>query len=331
MKTARSQAVSGGELDWEQATDWPNRAVSSFVDVGGERWHVQRLGGSAPIVGETGDFAADDGADPVSQPKPQLLLLHGTAASTHSWAGLFALLADRFDVLAVDLPGHGFTTYSHDAQVSLPGMAGGVSKLCDHFGFAPDIAVGHSAGAAILARMCIDKKIAPRTLISLNGALLPFPGMGGIVFPAMAKLLFLNSLMPRVFAWQARDPKAVERVITGTGSRLDSTGIAFYTRLFRSPRHVSAALAMMAQWDLDGLKRDLPRLATPLVLVTAEHDKAVSPDKAFKVRELVPSARVEYVRGLGHLAHEEDPRTIAEIIFKAAGKSDAPAHSTAAG
>ncbi len=303
METGRTQASGQHELDWDAASDWPNRGDSSFVKMDGERWHIQRRGNDAT------SHAA---------PKPKLLLLHGTAASTHSWAGLLPLLAEHFDVLATDLPGHGFTSISNDASVSLPGMADGIARLCARLDFAPNIAAGHSAGAAILARMCLDEKISPRLIISLNGALLPFPGMGGIVFPAMARLLFLNSFMPRVFAWQARDPKAVSRVITGTGSRLDQAGIEFYTRLFRSQRHVSAALAMMAQWDLDGLKRDLPRLTTPLVMIAAENDKAVAPDQAFKVRDIVPGSHVEYVRGLGHLAHEESPQAIARLFYKVA-------------
>ncbi len=306
MKTGSPQASEQTELDWETAADWPNRADSSFLETDGERWHIQRRGHNVTSQVDS---------------KPKLLLLHGTAASTHSWAGLLPLLAEHFDVLAPDLPGHGFTSFSNDASVSLPGMAGGVSQLCAKLEFAPDIAAGHSAGAAILARMCLDEKISPRLIISLNGALLPFPGMGGIVFPAMARLLFLNSYMPRIFAWQARDPKAVSRVISGTGSHLDPAGIEFYTRLFRSPRHVSAALAMMAQWDLDGLKRDLPRLKTPLVMIAAENDKAVAPDKAFKVRDILPAAKVEYVRGLGHLAHEESPQVIAELFCKIAARA----------
>ncbi len=51
---------------------------------------------------------------------------------------------------------------------------------------------GHSAGAAILARLCLDGGLAPRLLVGLNAALKPFPGMAGFIFPAMARALFLN-------------------------------------------------------------------------------------------------------------------------------------------
>jgi len=71
---------------------------------------------------------------------------------------------------------------------------------------------------------------------------------------------------------------------------------------------------MMANWDLESLVRDLPKLKTPLVLVAGGEDRAVSSDQAFRIRERMPSARIEYLRGLGHLAHEENPESIGRII-----------------
>ena len=60
---------------------------------------------------------------------------------------------------------------------------------------------------------------------------------------------------------------------------------------------------------------DLPRLAVPLHLVVASEDRAVQPEHGLKVRDLVPGATVTYLRGVGHLAHEERPREIADLIL----------------
>ncbi len=46
----------------------------------------------------------------------------------------------------------------------------------------PEVIVGHSAGAAIGARMCLDAAMRPDLLVSLNGALLPMPGVPVDVF-----------------------------------------------------------------------------------------------------------------------------------------------------
>ncbi|MET0723519.1 MAG: alpha/beta fold hydrolase BchO [Tardiphaga sp.] len=281
------------ELSWiTDGADWPNRAASGFVESGGIRWHVQRMGAG-----------------------PSLLLLHGTGAATHSWRGLMPILAEQFDVIAPDLPGHGFTSSPAPHRLSLPGMAADVSALLQKLEATPVIVAGHSAGAAILARMCLDGRIAPDLLVSLNGALLPLNGIAGHLFSPLAKLLVLNPVVPRLFAWQASTPGAVERLLDNTGSRIEAAGVAQYRRLVRSPAHVAAALRMMANWQLEALRRDLPRLKPKLVLVTASNDRTISPETAKRVAALVPGAAIERVAG-GHLAHEEQPRLIADVMLK---------------
>ncbi len=281
---------------WErEGADWPNRETSRFVTASGLSWHLQEMG---------------------STDRPVLLLLHGTGAATHSWRGLMPLLAERFRVVAPDLPGHGFTDPLPPARLSLPGMAAAIGDLLAALEIRPAVAVGHSAGAAILVRLCLDGGIAPRLLVALNGALTPFPGLASVLFPSLARLLFLNPITPKVFAWTADRP-AVERLIAGTGSRLDPQGLDLYRRLFRNPGHVAGALGMMANWDLASLDRGIGRLTVPTLFVVGSADKAIAPDTAFALAERLPNARVELLRGLGHLAHEEAPERVAQVIVAA--------------
>lgn len=271
--------------------DWPNRDASQFVEAAGLRWHVQTLGQGPP-----------------------LLLLHGTGAATHSWRGLAPILARHFAVVAPDLPGHGFTQAPPAHRLSLPGMASDIGQLLRVLGVKPEIVVGHSAGAAILARMCLDGKIASRLLVSLNGAFMPFGGVAHHLLSPLTKLFAVNPMTPRLFAWQASKSGTVERLLQNTGSTIDAQGTALYRKLVRDPAHVAAALRMMANWRLEPLLHDLPRLAATLVLVTAANDRSISPLVAQQVREILPQAMIERLPGLGHLAHEEQPQAIARLI-----------------
>lgn len=282
--------------DWNiEGRDWPNREASRFVEVEGRRWHVQQLGQG-----------------------PTLLLVHGTGAATHSWRDLAPMLAEDFTVLAPDLPGHGFTEAPPTAGLSLPGMADGLSGLLDTLGVTPDLVLGHSAGAAILARMCLDRRIAPRALISENGALLPLRGLAGQWFAPAARLFATHPLLTRFFAWRSRAPGSVERLVASTGSQLDARGLDLYRRLVISPGHVASAIAMMANWDLVPLTRDLPRLGTPLFMLVGERDSTVRPAETRRVRELVPGLEVEVIPGVGHLAHEEAPAVVARRVRETA-------------
>ncbi len=278
---------------WQRdGRDWPNREASRFVRAAGLMWHVQVMG--------TG---------------PVLLLAHGTGAATHSWRALAPLLAQHFTVVAPDLPGHGFTEAPGTARLSLPGMAKSLHGLLRALNLAPALAVGHSAGAAILVRMALDGQIAPRGLVSLNGAFLPLEGVPGQIFSPLAKLLVGLPLLPQLFAWRAKNDAAVRQILEGTGSRIDAQGIAFYGRMIRNPAHAAAALGMMAQWDLHPLLRDLGRLKAPLLLVVGANDRAVPPAQAIRVGEIVPGAAVVTMPGLGHLAHEERPNEAAALIL----------------
>ena len=290
------------------ATDgahWPHRDLSRFVTAAGLRWHVQH----APHP------------DPAAL---TVLLLHGTGASTHSWRDLIPLLQPQVAVLALDLPGHGFSAMPQGDAVaelcSLPGMARGVAALLQTLGIAPATVVGHSAGAAVACRMALDGLLAPARLVSVNGALLPLDGWAGQFFSPLAKLLVKAPLVPELFSWRAAQSDVLQKLLDGTGSHLDTEGQALYRQLIANPGHAGAALAMMAHWDLHTLARDLPALRTPLTLVVGAQDVIVPPQVAYRVAALLrqQSPRpVQVLAGLGHLAHEEQPGAIAPLVLAA--------------
>jgi len=289
----------GYYLDWRtDGADWPNRAASRFVEAAGLRWHVQ-------VMGEG----------------PQLLLLHGTGASTHSWRGVMPKLAAHYTVIAPDLPGHAFSNPAAKERLSLPGMASAVAQLLRELQLSPVRAVGHSAGAAILVRMAVERLFAPADLISFNGAFFPVSGAAGLFFSPLARAVAGASLLQKMFARMA-DRKAVERLLRDTGSVIDEEGIALYQRLFSNEGHVAGTLGMMAAWDLHWVPQDLRNLPVPMTLVAATGDRTIAPARAADALKLVRQARLVEMKGLGHLAHEEDPSGAAAII--AAPEGPAP-------
>jgi magnesium chelatase accessory protein len=283
-------------LEWDiDGRDWPNRSASRFVTAAGLRWHVQQFG-------------------PAPKDAPVIVLLHGTGSSSHSWRDVAPLLALHHSVIVMDLPGHAFTTMPPNAAQSLAGMAHNVTALLRTLKIAPTVMVGHSAGAAVAARMILDQSIAPAALVSLNGAFIAFGGLAGQFFSPVARLLAAGSLASRFFAWQAMDPAIVQKLVRSTGSLLDSTGMSLYARLVQSPGHVSAALAMMAHWDLESLEPELPRLTLPVWMVAAENDATVPASQAAQVARRLPQARQVLWPMLGHLAHEESPAQCAALL-----------------
>jgi magnesium chelatase accessory protein len=192
-------------------------------------------------------------------------------------------------------------------------MARGVAALLDVLGVRPALVVGHSAGAAIAARMALDGATSAH-LIAINGALQPFPGAARTIFPTIARALVLNPFVPKLVSLQGQSRTLVTRFLErSTGSRIDAEGARLYQLLFACSGHCAAALAMMANWDLVALEEDLPRLKARLLLIAGERDAAIPPSVSRAIAGIVPAEMVLLPR-LGHLAHEEDPASVATLI-----------------
>jgi magnesium chelatase accessory protein len=282
-------------LDFERdGRDWPHRDASRFVEAGGLRWHVQ-------IMGEG----------------PPALLLHGTGAACHSFADLMPRLARRFQVIVPDLPGHGFTAMPAQEDLALPAMARTLATLLDALEVRPSLVAGHSAGAAILVRMCLDRWLDPALLVSLNGAILPLQGVPGRLFAPLAAFFVRSGFMPRLFAWRARHTDLVKRLMAETGSTAPAAQLEHYATLARNPGHVAAAIGMMAHWNLKALEPELADLAPEVLLITGARDRMIAPADSLRLRRILPHARLELLPGLGHLAHEEAPERVAALILEA--------------
>ena len=274
-------------MKWE---NWPNAPLSRFVDCRPHRWHLQ-VAGTGPV----------------------LLLLHGAGGATISFRDLLPDLARDFTVVAPDLPGHGFTRMGTRQRQGLDHMAADLSALLAQEGLAPDLIAGHSAGGAVALRLATLLTRRPAGVLGINAALSPFPGMAGWLFPMMAKALAASPLT--ALAVSATSSQASLRsLLRGTGSEIGEAGVTLYRRLVADPGHVEGTLAMMSQWKLDRLISDLPSIDLPVLLLAAGNDRAVPPDVSRDAAALLPRARVEELPGLGHLAHEESPGTVAQHL-----------------
>lgn len=271
--------------------DWPHAAASRLIDCPPHRWHVQSLG--------TG---------------PALLLLHGAGGATQSFRALMPLLAaEGFRAIAVDLPGQGFTRAGRRDRFGLEETAADLATLANSEGWAPVAVIGHSAGGALALAMA--GRLPLRALVGINAALDGFPGLAGLIFPAMARVLAAVPFTPALFARSAGNPAAVRSLLSSTGSVVGDEAVAFYTRLIADPGHVEGTLAMMAAWRLDSLLARLPSVTVPTLLLTGERDRTVPPDTSVRAAARMPDAQVVSLPGLGHLMHEEDPvATLAAVL-----------------
>ena len=275
-------------MDWlRHKADWPNAEASYIVSSGKHEWHIQKKGSGL-----------------------SLLLLHGTGASTHSWDGLFQRLSLSYEVVAIDLPGHGFTKLGTKHRSSLTHMAADILTLCHEQGIKPNFVIGHSAGAAIALEL--SKSISLTGIIGINAALSKFGGIASWAFPVIAKFILLNPFVPNALAGLGRNPLRVEKLMRETGSNLTETQLSRYKALFQDRDHVEGALLMMSQWNLERLLLNLSSLKTPTLLLAGTADGTVHPSVSRTISHRITNASYAELPQLGHLADEEQP----DLIFQ---------------
>ncbi len=278
-------------MNWERDLgQWSLPELSRRIDRPPHRWHVQEAG---------------DG--------PTVLLLPGAGSSVHTWRDLIPSLAESAHVVALDLPGHGFTASPAGPHSGLDEMAAAIVDLAAAERWRPVLIVGHSAGAAIALRMS-QMTMVPR-IIGINPALDNFQGVAGWLFPLLARLLAVNPLTARLFTLGASEARA-RRLIEGTGSHLSDEGYWYYQKLTADRDHVNGALNMMARWSLQKLISDLPGINSKCLFLIGDQDSAVPPRVGENAAKRMPRAKARVFEGLGHLLHEEDPQQLTELILE---------------
>lgn len=281
-------------MRWPPPSDWPHSERSRQVFCHPHRWHVQEFG--------TG---------------PTVLMLHGAGGSTHSFRDLAPLVAQKYHVVALDLPGQGYTQLGARHRSSLMSTTQDIVSLCAQEGWQPEALIGHSAGGALALRLS-QHLLSPQghvpKVVGINPALDNFKGLAGVLFPVLAKLLAAVPFTAQLFSSASASPGRIAALMRSTGSDLDAQGLSYYQKLISDRNHADATLMMMAQWSLDDLVRDLPAITAQTLFIVGDKDATVPPVVSERAATMLADARVIHLEHLGHLAHEEAPTQVAELI-----------------
>ena len=92
-----------------------------------------------------------------------LLLLHGFLENSSMWENLIPELEERFQIIIIDLPGHG--TSPEPQAYTLPEVANTIKDLLEHLNIASLAVLGHSMGGYIALEL---KKIVEAKVILLH-------------------------------------------------------------------------------------------------------------------------------------------------------------------
>ena len=270
---------------------WPNRSNSEFIKSDNYNWHIQKFGSTGK----------------------KLLLIHGTGASSHSWYPLIENLNLEFEILCLDLPGHGFTRALAGQKKQLMIIVDQISLLLRKIDFYPNIIMGHSAGAAIAYELAKKIETKPNT-IAINAAFGQFSGLAGVAFPYFAKIASSTTIPARFLSLLASKEEIVRKLLASTGSIIPELQIKCYQYLFSNTEHVDGTLQLMADWDLGYFLDRLPEETAPIHFLVGDKDTTVPPHISKSWDQSMPNSSLTQFNGLGHLLHEECPSTVSSVL-----------------
>lgn len=260
-------------------------------------------------------------AEAGAEDAPPVILLHGFPQHWYAWRHLVPSLAAEHRVIAVDLPGFGWSApsrigYSTDARTRA------LIALLDELGLGTVDVIGHDWGAWLGFRLALDapervgrlvsigelhpwplqRRLVPSTWRMWVTALFEMPGLGVAVQKRRSTIAWF-------LARDAREPSVWSREL-----------IDAYAGVAAVPAASEAGQKMHAAF----IARDIPRLVlrrdrsrsftTPTLLVAADNDRYIPAwlMKPPRSRENVLSVRT--VRG-GHFVLDENPDAVGELVL----------------
>lgn len=230
-----------------------------------------------------------------------VVLLHGFSGDLNNWTlNLDALASDRA-VLALDLPGHGGST-KEVGDGSLDHLARACAGAIDAAALGPAHLVGHSLGAAVAARIALDRPDLARSLTLVAPAHLPGTRVSAEFLTGLTEASRARDLKP-VLEMLFADPGLVSRAMIDDMIK------------FKRLDGVEEALVRLRDRLLDGrdaaaLAADLSRLPPTDILASRQDRITGAPDPS----ALPHQVRVHWIEDSGHMIHMEQAARVNDLI-----------------
>jgi (E)-2-((N-methylformamido)methylene)succinate hydrolase len=231
--------------------------------------------------------------------KPKLVLLHGVGLDHSMWTPVATLLHEDFEVLALDLPGHGGRGPAPDG-ITLGDLAEAVAGSVEpgsHF-------VGFSLGALVAQHLARYRPDLVATLTSVSSvcrrtdderaAVLSRLATAAADFPAS-----VAASLQRWYAGTRTDPELVRQ----TEATLLANDVKSYVNCYRVFATADAEIAP-----------ELPRITVPALAVTGEKDPGSTPEMTHRLADAIPDCRAVVIPGARHMLPVERPRDLVTCL-----------------
>jgi pimeloyl-ACP methyl ester carboxylesterase len=240
-----------------------------------------------------------------------LVLIHGIGHTWRGWNPMLPMLEERFDVLAVDMPGFGYSDPLPPEVDSTPeALADAVEDEMGRAGFDRAHIAGNSLGGWVALELARRGRAETVTAISPAGLQHARELDWGLAILRSLRWIARNAPPPR---FMMGNP--VGRVLTAGPTvarawKKDPDLLALEAELFASNPGFDATIPHVR----NSQPRDLNAIDVPVLLLWGTLDVVLLPRQGRRFERLIPGAELRYVRGVGHVPMSDAPEELAEAI-----------------
>ncbi len=250
-----------------------------------------------------------------------LILLHGLLGYSFSWRFNIRAFARQRTVLAVDMPGAGFSERPVNRDCSFRAQARCLLQFVRNLGITSFDLLGTSHGGAVAmlaAAMTNESRSAPVRRLVLVDPVNPWSAHGRQLAPFLS-----GAMISGVLGWWLPHlrfaSRAVVRRLYGDPRRISPGTVEGYVKPHAAPGSFDYFFQVLRTWnhDLADLEGSLATIADiPALLVWGSRDTAVDPNSAHELaRHFHHCQHIEF-SGVGHLPYEEVPQEFNAAVIQ---------------
>jgi pimeloyl-ACP methyl ester carboxylesterase len=226
--------------------------------------------------------------------KRNLIFIHGSGGDHRIWIKQYTQLTDDFNIVAIDLPGHGQSEGNGEQEVTP--YVEWVKNLIDSLALENPILIGHSLGAAISLVFAIQYE-------EMLSAIVPVGG--GAKMPVNEMILKGLKTEPEfVIGLAAKFSVAKEN-----RERLSRTVIEGLSRA--NPDVLYGDLLACDRLDITS---SISRIGVPAFIICGADDKMTPPALSQYLRDNIPNSQMSLVDNAGHMVMLENEKLFNEHL-----------------
>lgn len=230
--------------------------------------------------------------------KQNLFFVHGSGGNHSTWAHQYGRLHKKYNIVAVNLPGHGQSEGNGERDVRR--YSEWIRKILDVMDLNKPVLVGHSLGSAIALRFAINHSEKISGIVCVGG---------GMQMPVNS--LFLDFLKTNPAQLPA---EIIEMICKFSLAKENRSKLSV-------PLQKSIALSrvdvlygdLLACNDLD-LTEDAGKISVPALVVCGAEDKMAPPDLSRQLAATIEKSQLEIIDGAGHMVMMEKPAEFNHIL-----------------